>query len=348
MSKPLGPPAAYIDLLDHFTKERIKEEAQEPPKYDPLRPSSAGKCTRELGYQLMEYMGKAKYEKKLREPASDRLLKLGNPIEWHLFKQFQEAFKRADKDIRILYKQQTLRFFKKPDGTRVKGAIDGTFISPKWGVLIDVKSKKDKFHKAYKTDWDATNEQLTDNPYVNKISDSAFYIEDLEGFLENLNNAFWADNFYQLNFYFFDKDNFIRDEGIDHAALIYYCKNDSRLREIRFKPSEKVYNQIKDKFTNVFTKVEGDKVEELPKDHTIGSIKCAFCQFSKNCWGDANTLKEYFKTFPRKTWPKDTDRMNKVTCERLEDLYVLLKDWKKDEKQADMVEKEIIKLFDIC
>jgi len=158
MSKILGPPAGYIEMLDHLTTERIKTDAAKPSKYMPLRPSSSGKCTRELAYELMEFRGKVSYEKKLREPAVDRLLKLGHTIETHLFWQFQDAFKRADKDMQIRYKQQSLSFFKLPDtGELIEGNIDGVFLSPKFGVLVDSKSKKDKFSRFFKTDWDATS-----------------------------------------------------------------------------------------------------------------------------------------------------------------------------------------------
>ena len=344
--KVLGPAAGYIEMLDHFTNDRLKEAAEKPSSYNPLRPSSAGKCTRELGYELMEFRGKAKYPRELKNPATDRLLKLGHSIEYHLLRQFEDAFRRADKDIRIKYKQQVLSFFKLPNGDRIEGSIDATFISPRWGVVIDVKSKKDKFSRAFKTHWEETAEKLAENEFVSKFGAECFYVENLKGFLANLRDPFWAMNFYQLNFYFFDEHSFLRNRGVDHAALIYYCKNDSRVREIRFKPCEDTYNQTKDKFIKVSNLVDADKVEELEKDFTLGSIKCAFCPFSKKCWGSKDSLQAYFDTFPNKRWPKKTSSFRSKESLQLETHYDILKKADKTARDRDEAEKAIIKIMD--
>jgi len=281
----LGPKAGYIEILNHFTQEQLVEELEDPKKWMPLRPSAAGKCTRELAHELMEYRGLAKYEKKPKDNESHRLLNLGHSIEWHAIKQFKDAFKRAGIDIK--YQQQSLSFFKLPDAEIIEGRIDGTFMSKTHGALIDIKSKKDKFSAWVKTDWLYTDEKLRENKYVTEFGEHSFYIDDLAGFLKGLKDPFWASNFYQLNLYFFDEHRFLRERGIDHAALIYYNKNDSRMREIRFRPSEEVFKEIKDKFLSVHEAVDVHKdPTKVQKDYMLGSIKCAFCPFSKQGWSE--------------------------------------------------------------
>lgn len=346
MSKLLGPKAGYIEILDQFTSERIAEDAAKPSKYLPLRPSSAGKCARELGFELMEYRGFARYEKTLRDTASDRLLKLGHTIESHLLWQFKDAFKRADKDMEIRYKQQVLSFFDLPGIDRkVEGAIDAVFVSPKWKCLMDVKSKKDKFSSWHKTHWLETDEKLEKNKYVEKFGDSCFYIEDLDGFLKDLNDPFWSNNFIQLNMYFHDDHEFLSSRGVDHCALVYYNKNDSRLREIRFKPSLSVYQATEEKFRRVDKIIEETKDPmKIKKDYTLGSIKCAFCSFSTQCHGGKNTLKEYFKTWPKKKWPTDSYKIqDKVELEALYDKWTGAQE---SAEQQNQHETKIIEILD--
>jgi hypothetical protein len=77
-----GPQAGLNEIIDAFTMQIIEEKAKKN-KFNPLRPSSAGKCEKELGYELMEYKGLATYDKELLPPAVNRLLNLGHQIERH-------------------------------------------------------------------------------------------------------------------------------------------------------------------------------------------------------------------------------------------------------------------------
>ena len=60
-----GPQFGLNELIDVYT------DVSDQWKFNPIRPSSAGKGERELGYELMEFRGYATYEKrKQQEPAT--------------------------------------------------------------------------------------------------------------------------------------------------------------------------------------------------------------------------------------------------------------------------------------
>jgi hypothetical protein len=48
-------------------------------------------------------------------------------------------------------------------------------------------------------------------------------------------------------------------------------------------------------------------------------MKCAFCDYKKECWSDADPLKAWFKSLPPKRWAKDVSRIE--STEELEALY---------------------------
>ena len=308
----LGPKCGYIEILDHFTEEHERAQA-DTNKYFPLRPSSAGKCGRELAYALMEYRGHATYpDKEVKTPEVTRLLSLGHSVEYSLLKQFDYV-----KDFALKYKQQVLSFFKLPlTGEIIEGSNDAVIWSEKYKCLIDVKSKKEKFHVAFSSDWEALDEKLSKMASVETFGPSCFWVEDLASFIKELNDPFFASNFYQLNLYFHDEGNFLRARGVDHAAIIQYSKNTSRLREVRFKPSEAVYEGVRSKFLAASEAVDGAKSpEQVERGYALGSIACAFCPYKTTCWPDKNALKEYFKTWPKKAWPTDADAA-------LEEIYI--------------------------
>jgi CRISPR/Cas system-associated exonuclease Cas4 (RecB family) len=342
----LGPKRSYTDMLDEGTKKKLLEKRG---KYNPLRPSASGKCTKELGYEYAHFKGYKEYPPEAFEPRVHRIFGKGHSLEYFMIRQFKEAFEQVPEEMEMRYKQQVVSIFTTPDGLRVEGSIDHTFVLENTGGLIDYKTKGDKFSSWAKSKWDEENEKLSKNKYVQEFGDQAYYIEDLKGFLETLNDPFLAMNFYQLNLYFFDENRFLRDRGINHAALIYLNKNDSRVREIRFKPSEDVFKQIKDKLTLVHRTVERDKhPENLPRDYNLGSAKCAFCSYSKQCHPNQNTLKEYFKTFPDKKWPKDTSYMGRAVREELETVYEAYKQADEECKNKDKIEQRLINLLDKC
>lgn len=339
--KLLGPDIGYAELLNHETAEAMEKESTEKRDFHPLRPSSAGHCTRELAYSLAEYIGISQYAKVPMTVESSRLLSLGHFIERHLIDQLYKYFKDT---FQIRYKQQMVELFRLTSEKNpalnhiVEGSIDLCFWSPKYKGVVDVKSKKDKFNAAFKSDWEKTAEKLSTMASVHTLNEYTFWVEDLAPFLLELNDPFFASNFLQLNCY--ANTDFLVSRGVDHAAILQYNKNDSRIREIRFKPCKTVYELVRTKFENVIKAVEQGDPELARRDYALGSIKCAFCSYSKQCWGDtSNSLKEYFATWPKKEWPTETDKLSA-------DLTALCQEYEaeiKHSEAAKVKEQEIIK-----
>jgi hypothetical protein len=340
----LGPDVGYIDILDHNTTKHLeKEAAGEGKKYTPIRPSASGKCTRELFYELMEFHGKAKYAKELKTPATHRLLNLGHSIESHILRQFELISEFFD----IKYRQQVLSFAyleSKQDPKMsqwLEGSLDLVFWSDKYKCVADIKSKKDKWSAGYKSQWDETSDKLARMGSVQVISDQAYWVEDLEAFLLELNDPFFASNFLQLNLY--ANSSFLKERGVDHGAIIQYNKADSRLREVRFKPSRKLYEQTVGKFQNALDAAAVGDAAKAPQDYMLGSIKCAFCSYKKECWND-DALKAWFKTFPPKKWPTDTGKLGQAGRD-IEALFRHYSQLSGAESQKQIVEREILKLL---
>jgi hypothetical protein len=320
--KVLGPTRGYVDLLNEATRAKSEKAIADGTSFQktPIRPSASGACTRELFYQLMQFHKKATYATEADAPETTRLFALGHSIESHIIRQFEVL-----RDVfEIRYKQQVLSFAyleAKSDPTMnqwLEGSLDLVFWSEKYKCVADVKSKKDKFSQFYKTAWDEYSERLAFMKSVQQISDDAFWIEDLEAFLDELNDPFFAANFLQLNLY--ANSTFLRERGIDHGAILQYSKNDSRLREVRFKPSAALAQKVIGKFQVALDAASVGDADMAPKDYVLGNIKCAFCKYTAECWPDANAQKAFFNTLPKKDWPKDTDRMG-ASGRELEELF---------------------------
>jgi hypothetical protein len=332
--KILGPEVGYVDILNHETEVFINSE-NNGQKYYPLRPSASGNCTRELAYALAEYQGLVKYEKKPQTSETHRLLSLGSSIEWHLLRQIEEKAKL----IKVKYKQQVVEFYRLEGANAplIEGSLDAVFFTQDFKAVVDFKSKKDKFHQFARSDWDATTEKLQRMASVKTISSTSFWVEDLEAFLDELNDPYFAANFLQLNGYACTE--FLKTRGIDHGAILQYNKNDSRLREVRFKPSDKLYEKIKHKFQVAFDAVAAGNPELAPKDFNLGSTKCAFCPYSQQCW-NADTLKPYFETFPKKKWPTKLEKLN---IEGLDTMFSAWESGVNGQKEVKHLEDSILK-----
>lgn len=364
--KILGPEVGYTDLLDFHTSNKLAKESDAGRKYTPLRPSAAGKCTRELAYEFAEFRGRAAYPKEGMKPSVHRLLNLGHSIEYNILNQFKEV-----EGFELKYSQQVLSFFPlnetgtNADGSYkedywleptiddqgksvaqvnpkyksspewVEGSLDRCFYVGEHKAVIDIKSKGDKYSSWNKSRWDDDNEKLEGLKSVQRVTDTMFWVDDLDAFLGELNDPFLASNFYQLNMY--ANAQFLKERGVDHAAIIQYNKNDSRLREIRFRPSESVYENVKSKFQTVGNSIDaGLSPSDVRRDYALGSIKCAFCSFKKECHPQEDGLKAYFKTWGKKTWPEkatpaleqlkeqyETVSNSKKELERLEKLWAM-------------------------
>jgi hypothetical protein len=291
MTPILGPNVGYVDLVNHETIELLKREQSGTSKFYPLRPSSAGKCTRELYYELQEYHGLAKYPKPLKSADTHRLLNLGHSVEWHVIKQFELA-----KDyFTMRYKQQVLSFAELKANNpkyahRLEGSLDMVLWSEKHKCVMDVKSKKDGYDfRAKKFRWDSMNDKLRSMASVQPISDVAFWVDDLPAFLNELDDPFFEANFLQLNLYALS--SFLVERGVDHAAITQYNKNDSRLREIRFRPSKKLHDMVIQKFQTVVNAVDSGDDTLATRDYEEGNFKCRYCDFSKTCWAKEKKTK---------------------------------------------------------
>ena len=303
----LGPPCGYTDLLDYeieLEAQKQLEAKREGKGKFPLTPSSSGFCARRLAYDLMEYRGHAVYESTPITPQLYRLFELGHAIEYQSLKTFKLLKVFTQK-----YKQQVLTFFPIERGIEglkadlMEGQCDFVFWNEKYKCIGDVKSKKDKFSYAYKTNWDEELDRFDSMDSLVRFSDTAFYADNLDAFIEELGDDFLTDNLYQLNLY--AMSDFMKERGIDHCILYRYNKNDSRHMEIRFRPSEKAFNYVRDKYNKINVAVDKKQPESVEKEYFLGSSRCAFCSYNKMCWGDTNALKEHFKTMPGKKWPTD-------------------------------------------
>jgi hypothetical protein len=281
--KILGPEWSYPTIINAYITEKRQKEAEGPRKWNPLRPSSAGHCTRKLAYEFMEYRGKAKYETRVIEPDIHRTFAMGHALEYNMIRDME-----ACDVFEVRYKQQTVEFFR-VEGEIFEGSVDlCVFMKGSKGV-IDWKSKKEKFVSKWESDWDEYNKLLPTLPYVKQIDEFGFYIEDLDVFIddlkdpEGLNDPWLSDNFVQLNVY--ANSQFLIDRGVDHGSILQINKNKSKIREIRFKPSVKLFLETQTKFKMVIEAV--DKKSDptaAPRDYEKDSYRCRYCDFRKTCW----------------------------------------------------------------
>lgn len=347
MSKILGPEIGYTDIINQHFKEKLEKQVAEGADFQktPLRPSAAGACERELAYQLMEFSKFAKYEKEANTPELDRVFKMGHAVESMLVKDIREAFKDF---MEIKYTQQSLSFVylkavNHPELSQwLEGSTDLVLMGKQYKCIADIKSKKDKYSTYRDSAWSEFDSKLARLKSIQVISETAFYADDLEAFLIEVNDPFLAANFLQLNLYALNP--FIVERGIDHGAIIQFNKNDSRIREIRFRPSQKLYEYIIFKMQAAMDAVDHKEPERARQEFQLGSIKCAFCNYKKVCRPADDPLRAFFKGLPAKSWPKDTDRLGDVGQE-LEAVYA---EYKQAEDAAATKERLANEIIDLC
>lgn len=319
MSKIPGPEMGINEIMDAFTMKIVESRSQDN-RWMPLRPSSAGKCEKELGYEFMEFRGHATYPKELNPPDVHRLLDLGSSIEYHANRQMRSAFEKSTKPIRMKYKQQSVTICRLADGTLIEGSIDLWIETSDWRCMADWKSKSDKYSQFYKSSWEEFIEKLVSTGHAEKFGEDAVFITDLAKFLATNKDAFFNNNLYQLNTY--ACTDFARERNLTFCSILQYNKNDSRIREIRFLPDEVVAANVVQKFQRVALTVDAEKsASNLRKDYVLGSQKCGFCSYRKECWPEEDALKAYFRDLPPKQWPKDLDRLPTVVQEEVKPLF---------------------------
>lgn len=308
-----GPESCgYVDLLDYMLVKQAEEKEAKLKsgelKINPLRPSAAGKCSRALALELDMFRNGTYYARPPTEPRISRLLDLGHSVEFHALKQF-----RVLEVLQQKYKQQVLSFFEVERGSPeferqlIEGQCDFVLYSDSYKCIGDVKSKGDRFSYSHKSKWDEDLERYSKMKTATVLSEQAFWVEDLPAFLDELGEDFMVDNFLQLNLY--ANADFIKDRGINHCFLYYYSKVDSRHFEMRFNPSVKLFEKVREKFNRVSIAVDN---KEIPTgcDFTPGSIRYAFCDCHTMLPYAANDpVKQWFKSLPPKSWPKDLNKL---------------------------------------
>lgn len=335
--KILGPEMGYTDLLDYEILEKLKAESRKPQS--PLRPSSAGYCARRLGYELMEYQGRAKYDKEIMNAQTFRLLNFGHSVEYSALQNL-----RMLPGFSIRYKQQVVTIFKLEDledgtaGPMIEGSLDAVLWSEKYKGLLDIKSQKDGWSSAHKSRWDESIDKFNNMSSLVRIGDTAWYADSVEALIAELHGDFLCDNLYQLNLY--ACSSFLRERGIDHAVVYKYGKNDSRHYEIRFKPSMELYEKTKAKFENIFKLVHAGEPEKIERESFLGSARCAFCPFNKTCWTEDAT-KAWFKTLPKKHWPTNASELGP----ELSRLFVDYMMAEKADVKKNILETEIMRIM---
>ena len=282
---------SYPTIVNAYLEEKLNKEAEGPRLWNPLRPSSAGNCTRKLAYERMEYKGLAKYDADPITPDLHRVFKLGHAVERNVIYDLEDI-----EVFSVKYKQQVVELMK-VDGEIYEGSLDMCIFMKNSKGVGDVKSKNDRFFKPWETKWDLYNQKLLASPSVKQIDEFGFYVDDLPAFIaelkdkEQFNDPWFADNFEQLNVY--ANSQFLKDRGVNHAFILQYNKNDSRLREIRFKPSELVFEQTKLKFETVINAVDRHQNPDLaPRDYEKDSLRCKYCPYKKMCWAKTKGAKK--------------------------------------------------------
>lgn len=333
----VGPEVGYTDLLDYEIQEKQKEKRD---KRNPLRPSSAGSCARRLSYELAEYRGLREFDHEKRSPATWRLLELGHSVEFSALRNFQLL-----KVVEQRYKQQVLTFFEIPridtalQREVVEGSCDVVLWSKRYRCVADIKSKGDKFSHAFKTKWDEDTERFSQSKSLIRLSETAFFAPDLIKFIDELGDDFLADNFYQLNLY--ACSDFMRDRGVDHAFIYQYNKNDSRHREIRFKPDQRAFDRVRRKFEHVARAVDEGHPENVERSFALGSIRCGLCAYKHECWGnETDPSRAYFRTLPPKHWPTDLEARDPLSGQLSQ-----LEAFRATADKATRLEQDIVKEF---
>lgn len=342
MTEVLGPKQGYVDMLDSATVARAAEQLADN-KYNPLRPSSAGKCTRELAYELMQFHGRGQFSDEKRTAETQRIFGLGHHVENHILQEFRDNVPTCQQK----YKQQVLSFFrvtaKDPALNHlVEGSLDACMWSPGSKGVIDAKSKKDRFSAFHKSAWDDTDEKLSSLASVQRQSAAFYWVPDLAAFLKELKDPFFEANFMQLNGYACTE--FLRERGVDHGSIIQYNKNDSRMREVRFRPSLELFEAIRLKFQAATDAADANDPTQAPRDYMLGNIKCAYCPFKRQCWPGTDATKQFYATFPKKEWPKDTAYMGESGAE-IEALMATYKGGTEAAQQQQDAESKVLAIM---
>lgn len=339
-----GPKYGLNHIIDAYTSQAAEERSKER-NYNPLRPSAAGKCARELAYEYAQFKGYTPVSQEVMEPNVTRLLNLGHSVEYHANGEMKQAFARMPKPIQIKYKQQVVEICDLHDGTRIEGSIDLWLETPEWKAIVDWKSKAEKFSSFFKSNWEEFREKLLNTGQVVQINqeagDDAFFIPNIQAFLDAHGDPWFAKNIYQINLY--GCSEFAKRRGITFCSVMQYGKSTSQLREIRWVPNEALADNRRQMFQTVAKTVDETKDPmQVQKDHVLGSAKCGFCPFRQQCWPQDDAMKKYFENLPPKQWPKDLDRLPTSAQKELTPLFEQYFEASKTAEQVEKLEEKIV------
>lgn len=299
-----GPAASFVEILDYSMD-------QNPDNFNgfPLRPSAAGHCTKKLAYDTTKYLGKAEYTTEDKPARVKRLLSLGHSIETHLIWHLKTIYKQDD-TFRIKYKQQALPLFTldavgDEEPPEIEGAMDLAFEMHGELGFVDIKSYGEKWSSFYKKKTDEMYQKF--DLAAERFSENGWWVEDLPSFMASVGDPFLSDNFYQLNAYC--NSDFAKRKKVTYGSIIKYCKNDSSMWEIRFKPHEGMYEEVRQKFQKAYEAAMKGDPETVTRDYALGTARCAFCDYKTACYPQKDALKMWFKTWPKKKWPVDENEL---------------------------------------
>ncbi len=282
-------------LLDERTLEQAKVESEKARAWLPLRPSSAGKCPKELSNAMLEYLGKSEYNPEIFKPNVSRLLKFGSYVEDHAIEQLG----LLKPDYEVKYQQQELSFgvitsTVDPNiSVALKGSMDFALVGQGKFIVVDCKSKKDWSARPFKTNWNETTFKLVGMKSVETISNQEFFVSDLPQFLIELDDPFYAYNITQVNMY--AHSQFLLDLGVSEGAVLQYCKNDSQMRLLRFIPSQEIFKKTITSFqTALDAGVRGDS-STVPFGYEKSSVACRYCRFQTPCNRDRKNAEKVDK-----------------------------------------------------
>ena len=334
MNNLLGPDVGITDLIQHHMVE--KAEAEEllvkggRSTRQPFRPSSAGECERALAYKAQEYNGDAYYDKPAPEAHVQLIFALGHAIEAMLIKIFSEV-----EFFETKYLQQVLTFFSiapsDDKGTAeqlsllIEGSNDGCFVGRigEFKGVFDIKSKATGVGTYKRTKWAEYDDKFNKMNSIKAISPTSYWIDDPEAFIKEVNDPHLAMNIWQLNLYCLS--DFMKQRGFNFGSLIYLSKDNCAMRELRFRPSQSLYDKVQVRFQSAYDAAFVNKPHLAKQEFLLGSTKCAYCPYVKPCWGTSpeQALQESFKSLPKKTWPVNLDRTDATMANILKDYHKL-------------------------
>lgn len=306
-------PPTY-SVVEQLDKKLLADEkaSQEEQGYYPLRPSSAGKCSRRLAHELAAYTGQGKAKHEQRKPSILRLLGFGHSVEWHVLRLLERV-----PGLKVKHKQQVVGLFNLPSGRLVEGSIDCTLEHGTWKAVADVKSVGDRYSSWNSSKWDDILYKLRNMKTVGEFAQDSFYILDIEEFFDELGEDSLRDNIMQVNSYCLS--DFAKARGFDENGLIVrYNKNNSRMMEIHFKANEKVFNHLHDRYGLIEAAVKVGRIGDVPRDFVLGSMACTYCPYITNCYPNV-TNKERFQGFPAKQWASRIGELS--NADKLRELF---------------------------